>query len=214
METSKGSGSGFSGEPEREKIKITDRRKVRPEGEATPPENFNDPEPSKDPQRSQPVDELAEARQQAASHLDDLQRLKADFENYRKRIMKEQSETAERAAAGLVSRLLAVLDNFDLAVAAAEETTDFERMRKGVEMVFGEFKEVLSGEGLEPIDAKGQKFDPTVHEAALEIGEGDGDPVVAEVLRPGYYLKGRVLRPAMVKIIRGGSTYQDGDSKD
>jgi molecular chaperone GrpE len=128
--------------------------------------------------------------------------------------MKEQSETAERAAAGLVSRLLAVLDNFDLAVAAAEETADFDRMRKGVEMVFGEFKEVLAGEGLESINAKGQKFDPTVHEAALEVGEGDGDPVVAEVLRPGYYLKGRVLRPAMVKIIRGGSTYQDGDSKD
>lgn len=136
-------------------------------------------------------------------YLEDLQRLKAEFENYRKRILREQTEVVSRASAGLVAALLNVVDNFDLAVAAAEETRDFDKMLRGVEMVYGELKEVLGAEGLQPIDAKGKPFDPTLHEAALEVpGEEDGQPVVAEVLRPGYMFKGRVLRPAMVKVTR------------
>lgn len=146
---------------------------------------------------------LEAARSEAAAHLEDLQRLKAEFENYRKRIVKEQTEFVERASASLIIRMLAVLDNFELAVAAAESTRDFERMLKGVELVFGELKEVLAAEGLRPIEAVGKRFDPNLHEAAVEIaGEFDGDLFVADVLRAGYTLKGRVLRPAMVKVVR------------
>jgi molecular chaperone GrpE len=152
---------------------------------------------------AEPADEMERLRQERDSHLEDLKRLKAEFENYRKRILKEQTEFAERASAGVVAALLGVLDNFDLAVAAAEETHDFEKMLRGVEMVYGELKEVLGGEGLRPIDAKGKPFDPNLHEAALEVpGSEDGELVVAEVLRPGYMLKGKVLRPAMVKVTR------------
>jgi molecular chaperone GrpE len=112
----------------------------------------------------------------------------------------------ERATAGLVARLLPVLDNFELAVAAAEESHDFERMLKGIEMVFGELREVLASEGLKAIPAKGRTFDPNFHEAAFEVpGEGDGEPYVAEELRPGYTFKGRVLRPSMVKVARKGA---------
>lgn len=152
---------------------------------------------------AEPVDELAVAQAKAAEHLGDLQRLQADFANYRKRVLREQTELVERAAAHLVNRLLSVLDSFDLAVAAAEETKDFERMLRGVEMVLGELKEVLKAEGLETIPAEHQPFDPNLHEAALEVpGDEDGEMYVAGVLRPGYVLKGRILRPAMVKVSR------------
>jgi molecular chaperone GrpE len=117
--------------------------------------------------------------------------------------VKEQTGLVERAAGGLILRLLPVLDNFELAVAAAEESRDFERMLKGIEMVFGELKEVLASEGLSAIPAKGRPFDPNYHEAALETaGDGEGEPYVAEELRSGYTFKGRVLRPAMVKVAR------------
>ena len=149
------------------------------------------------------VSELDLIRQERDSHLDDLQRLKAEFENYRKRVMREQTELVERSSAALLAHLLGVLDNFDLAVAAAEETKDFDKMLKGVELVYGELKEVLGANGLETIDAKNKPFDPNLHEAAIEVGGAeDGELVVAEVLRPGYLLKGRVLRPAMVKVTR------------
>lgn len=139
----------------------------------------------------------------ANERLDDLQRLKAEFENYRKRILREQTEVINRASSALVNSLLPVLDNFDLAVAAAEDTKDFEKMLRGLELVYGELKEVLRAEGLEPIEARGRRFDPSLHEAALEIpGDEDGTLFVTEVLRPGYMFKGRILRPAMVKVTR------------
>jgi molecular chaperone GrpE len=150
-------------------------------------------------------EELRLANEKAAEHLGDLQRLQAEFANYRKRVLREQTELAERAAGHLVHRLLSVLDSFELAAAAAEETKDFERMLRGVEMVLGELKEVLAAEGLETIPAKDLPFDPNLHEAALEVpGDEDGEMVVAGVLRPGYVLKGRILRPAMVKVTRRG----------
>lgn len=206
MEHTKDSGSREDEPKQPEKIKIRDRRRVKP-GDESP----RDPETSVS-QESEDIDELELARQEAASHLDDLQRLKAEFENFRKRVNKEQSQFTERASASLVGKLLPVLDNFDLAVAAAENSPDFEKMRKGVEMVYGELKEVLASEGLEPIKAKGQAFDPTRHEAALEVGDGQGEAVVGEVLRPGYLLNGQVLRPAMVKVTRdGGHEDEDGE---
>ena len=152
------------------------------------------------------AEEVAAAKAEAAGYLDDLQRLKAEFDNYRKRVIKEQSGLLERASASLILRLLPVLDNFDLAVASAEESRDFERMLKGVEMVFGELKEVLSAEGLSRIPAKGQSFDPNFHEAALEVAGGDGEQYVADELRSGYTFKGRVLRPSMVKVARRGTS--------
>jgi molecular chaperone GrpE len=151
--------------------------------------------------------QLEAARAEAAGYLDDLQRLKAEFDNYRKRIVKEQTGLVERASAGLLYRLLPVLDNFELAVASAEESREFDRMLKGIEMVFGELKEVLNAEGLSAIAAKGRAFDPNYHEAALTVdGEDDGEPYVAEELRSGYTYKGRVLRPSMVKVARRGAS--------
>lgn len=185
------------------RVTVHDRRKLRddadspevpPSSEASAPApEASEPAPEEDP--------LLKAQAQAAGYLEDLQRLKAEFDNFRKRVLKEQTAIVEAATAGLVARLLLVLDNFELAVAAAEQTKDFEKMLKGVEMVYGELKEVLRSEGLEPIVAKGHEFDPNMHEAAIEVpGDDSGRTVVAEVLRDGYMFKSRVLRPAMVKV--------------
>jgi molecular chaperone GrpE len=123
--------------------------------------------------------------------------LQADFENYKKRMLKQQTEHVERAAGVLVEKLLPVLDNFDLALAHGET---------GVDAVYRSLMNVLEGEGLEKLDPVGKPFDPNEHEAVVHEPAGDGDPggdagpSVTEVLRPGYRWKGRLLRAAMVKV--------------
>jgi molecular chaperone GrpE len=129
------------------------------------------------------------------------QRLQADFENYRKRMLREQTDTIARANEALVEQLLPVVDSFELALGQLDETD--EKVRKGVELVYAELVNVLEKAGLERMDAAGVPFDPTVHEAVMQEGE-DGEPVVSETIRTGYRFRGRVLRPAMVKVAREG----------
>ena len=127
------------------------------------------------------------------------QQVQVDFENYKKQMLRRQTEHLERATEGLVEQLLPVLDSFELAMGALDVADD--NVRKGVELVFAELIAVLERTGLERIDAGGQPFDPNEHDAVLQE-DGDGEPVVSEILRTGYRLKGRVLRPAMVKVAR------------
>lgn len=147
--------------------------------------------------------ELVSARAEAEGYLDDLRRLQAEFDNYRKRTMREQTARIASASQALVSRLLPVLDNFELAVSHAEQSRDFDRMLKGVEMVFGELNDLLAGEGLVAIEASGKPFDPERHEAVVAVEEdGIEAGTVLDVIRKGYEFNGRVLRPAMVKVAR------------
>jgi molecular chaperone GrpE len=149
------------------------------------------------------VADLAAARAEAGSYLDDLRRLQADFDNYRKRMLREQTARIASASQGLVAKLLPVLDNFELAVSHAEQSRDFDRMLKGVEMVFGELREVLQGEGLVKIEAEGKPFDPERHEAVVAVEQEGAEPgTVVDVVRTGYELRGKVLRPAMVKVAK------------
>jgi molecular chaperone GrpE len=99
-------------------------------------------------------------------------------------------------------RLLEVLDDFELALLSAEEQPDFDRFLKGVELVYAKLLDALKAEGLERMHPEGEPFDPELHEALLQTGDGEGDPVVVDVLRPGYLLRGRVLRHAGVRVER------------
>jgi molecular chaperone GrpE len=147
--------------------------------------------------------DLAKARAEAESYLDDLRRLQADFDNYRKRTLREQTARSASASQALVARLLPVLDNFELAVSAAEQSRDFDRMLKGVEMVLGALREVLEGEGLVKIEAEGKPFDPERHEAVIAVEQEGAEPgMVVDIVRAGYELGGKVLRPAMVKVAK------------
>jgi molecular chaperone GrpE len=149
-------------------------------------------------------DELAAARNEAQEYLAHLQRLQAEFDNYRKRAIKEQNRMLELAAEPVVRRLLEVVDDFELALlhAETEERSELEPFMKGFELVFAKLLDALRAEGLERIEADGKPFDPELHEALMQSGEGEGEPVVAEVFRNGYTLRGRVIRPAGVRVER------------
>jgi molecular chaperone GrpE len=146
---------------------------------------------------------LSQLESERDEYLDTLRRVQAEFENYRKRVIKEQTALVDRATSGLVEQLLPVLDSFELALknVDAADSDDIESVRKGVELVYAELLGVLEKTGLSRIEAEGKPFDPNVHEAVMQE-DGDGEPVVTDVLRTGYTLKGRVLRPAMVKVTR------------
>jgi molecular chaperone GrpE len=146
---------------------------------------------------------LSQLESERDDYLETLRRVQAEFENYRKRVIKEQTALVDRATEGLVDQLLPVLDSFELALQNLDTAggEDGENVRKGVELVYAELLGVLDKAGLSRVEAEGKPFDPNVHEAVMQE-EGEGDPVVADVLRTGYTLKGRVLRPAMVKVTR------------
>ena len=148
------------------------------------------------------ADDVQTARAEADQYREHLQRLQAEFDNYRKRVLREQTSAVELAAQPVLRRLLEVLDDFDLALMHAEDRPDFDRFLHGVELVYAKLIDTLRAEGLERMEVQGKPFDPELHEALMQSGEGDGDPVVADVLRPGYTLKGRVLRPAGVRVER------------
>ncbi|MDP8976775.1 MAG: nucleotide exchange factor GrpE [Actinomycetota bacterium] len=139
------------------------------------------------------VSELGRLTLERDDYLDQLRRLHADFENYKKRVVRQQTEHIERATEELVAHLLPALDTFDLALAHGTE---------GLEPVYRSLLDILEGSGLERVDPLGQPFDPNEHDAVLhEEGEGGSTtPEVVEVLRAGYRWKGRVMRPAMVKV--------------
>jgi molecular chaperone GrpE len=121
-------------------------------------------------------------------------------------VLREQTQAVELASGPLVMRLLEVLDEFELALTAAERverSSDMDRFIHGVEIVYAKLIEILKAEGLERIEAEGARFDPEMHEALLQGGgDPDGEPYVEDVLRTGYALKGRVIRPAGVKVAR------------
>ena len=137
------------------------------------------------------IDSATAVEAERDEYRDALQRVKAEFDNYRKRTAKEAGETRDRAAEALVRQLLPVLDACDAAL--LHDATDVGPISKML-------LENLAKEGLEPMIPEGEPFDPELHEAVLhEAGDG-GEAVVTESLRTGYLWKGRVLRPAMVKV--------------
>jgi molecular chaperone GrpE len=130
-----------------------------------------------------------------------MQRMTADFDNARKRMVKDQTRAVELASERLISQLLDIVDEFRIAMVHAEAAPEeFAPYLKGFELVYAKLFDTLKADGLERIDAVGKPFDPTLHEALLQTGEGDGHPVVAEIFRDGYVFKGKVLRPAGVRV--------------
>jgi molecular chaperone GrpE len=142
---------------------------------------------------------LAEAEAKRDEYLGDLQRLAADFDNYRKRVARDQAQLVTRAHEGLVKELLPVLDDLERALGAAE-VHDEATVVEGVRLVHRALADQLAREGLEEIVAEGA-FDPHVHEALLsQPGEGAEPGTVLQVVQKGYRLGDRVLRPARVVI--------------
>lgn len=145
----------------------------------------------------------ADAQQRAEEHLRDLQRLAAEFSNYRKRVDAEREEVVRYANAELIRRLLTVLDSFDRALESLPKELQHFSWVDGIWLVERQMRAILEAEGLLPIAAVGKPFDPYEHEAVL-YDETDTVPdgtVVGE-LQKGYKLHDRVIRPALVKVAK------------
>ena len=140
-----------------------------------------------------------DARAEAGTYLDDLRRVAADFDNYRKRAVRDQQMIVDRAAERVLSAMLPVLDSFDAALAIEPSTETEEQLLRGMRSTHSQLMDVLGREGLESIESVGEPFDPEVHEAVMTSG-GSGPLVVADELRRGYRLRGRVLRAALVAL--------------
>lgn len=153
------------------------------------------------------VDELHTALREAErlrdEYLDQAQRSRAEYQNLRRRSNDALATATDKGAERLITQLFSMLDNFSYVIDAITDDDDTQ-LAKGVRMVYAELNAVLETAGLEPIPGVGSTFDPTVHDALLseESDTPRDEPVVTEVLRPGYRFKGRTLRPASVKVAR------------
>ena len=140
------------------------------------------------------VDALeGEKKEQLQSFL----RLRADFDNYKRRTKQEILQAADQGKEDLLAKLLPVLDNLELALGATGEP---EKWRSGVEMIFRQFLEVLAEAGLKPIPAVGEAFDPNIHEAVMREPSAEPENTVLEELKKGYLFGEKTLRPSMVKV--------------
>ncbi len=154
--------------------------------------------------------ELESIDKEADQYLDYLKRLKAEFDNYRKRNLKEQGRKITLFSEDLIKQFLPIVDDLERAletVRGKEDVTDFVQ---GVEIIFNQLKNTLEKQGLEQIRAKGEPFDPYLHEAIMKVELDEyPDNIIVEEMRKGYKLKDRVLRPTMVKV----NKRSDKDSK-
>ena len=137
-----------------------------------------------------------------------LQYLQADFENYRKRAEKEMWEARRFGNERLLSELLVVNDELELAVQKAQQSKENPILLEGVEMVLKRLQNLLSKEGVQRIEGVGSKFTPDLHEAALKVPSDKEEGTIVEEIRPGYTLKGRVLRPSIVKVAEKQATVE------
>ena len=169
------------------------------EGEDEPTAT-SDPAGAKQAPVSQAEAELQKIKAERDSLLDRLARLQAEFENARKRSAKEQQDFREYAVMDAVKSLLPILDSFERALQAGADSSEF---RNGVELIHKQLQDTLAKLGLRPIPAKGEPFDPHLHQAIEMVDTTDAeDHQVLEELQRGYKLKDRLLRPSMVKVAR------------
>ena len=175
---------------------------IPPEEEpVTSRDEAGEPSGEEDPANEQQAMEDKESAEEAVEEPQDYlalaQRVQADFENYRKRAVREAAAAGERAKSGLVRELLPIVDNLERAIASAEEGE--QHLAEGVRLVHSELIAVLERNGIKQFDPAGDKFDPAEHEA-LSV-RNDGEPgLVLDVVEKGYRANGTVLRPARVVV--------------
>ncbi len=143
--------------------------------------------------------ELETSRSDAGAYLDDLRRVAADFDNFRKRALREQQSIVERASERVLTAMLPVLDSFDAALQIEPDSTSAEKLLGGMRSTHAQLMDVLAKEGLEPIPTFEEPFNPEVHEAVTSSGDGPR-LVVSQELRRGYVLRGKVIRAALVAL--------------
>ena len=141
--------------------------------------------------------QLDEKEKKIEELTDTLKRLQAEFENYKKRIDKEKTEFIKYSNADVIEKMLPVLDSFEIAL---KSTTDKEKFVEGIKMIYAQLHSVLEAEGLRPIKAAGEKFDPYKHEVLMKEESDKPEETILEEFQKGYMLNDKVLRHSKVKI--------------
>ncbi|MBE9469933.1 MAG: nucleotide exchange factor GrpE [Chloroflexi bacterium] len=144
---------------------------------------------------------LAEERGKSENYLANWQRTQADFINYKKRTEQEKTEMVEFASSTLILNLLSALDDLDRALASVPAELMESSWTEGIKLIYNKFKATLEAQGLTEIEAKGEPFDPHLHEAVM--GQEGEDGIVIEEIQKGYKFRDRVIRPSMVVVGKG-----------
>jgi molecular chaperone GrpE len=170
--------------------------------DARPDSADDSAQPSADASAPDVAADLEKLKRERDDYFDRLMRKAAEFDNYRKRVERERREQADQAIVDLLGELLAVVDDFDIALAvdAGEAAASY---RKGVELIHAKLHELLRKHNVRPIEALGAAFDPNIHQAVIHEESPDHreGEVIGE-LRKGYMMRDRLLRPAMVKVAK------------
>lgn len=147
--------------------------------------------------------ELAEKAKLADEYVARLQRLQADFDNFRRRSHKEREELADLITETVICKFLPVIDNLARAIVTAKNAAADEQFIAGVEMILRQMEDVLNKQNVTVINAVGELFDPQKHEAVMQVADDSkADDTIIEEFQKGYQLKQRVIRPSMVKVVK------------
>ena len=188
-----------SNQPEEQEVQQTEAELVEEVAEElieTEVEDLSDEEEA-------PISELEEWQLKANEYLDGWQRSRADFANYKKRVERDQAQVSQKATANVVKHFLEVMDDLELALKNRPQDGEGAAWADGVELVYRKFSSILETEGVSLIEADEQYFDPTLHEAITNEDNPDYESgQIIEVLKRGYFIGDRVLRPATVRVAR------------
>jgi len=199
-------GKKPSQQPSEKKARSTKQQKEKKTAQAA--ELQAAPEPQVGQEGKIAVDEVVSLREQlrqeqdkSKEHLNKLLYAQADFENYRRRLDQEVESRIDAGKARLIQSLLGIVDELELALKAARNAECASAVAEGIEIVLRKFRDLLAGEGLCRIESIGRKFDPTLDEAVERVPcDEKEEGTVVEVVREGYTLKGKLVRPSIVKI--------------
>ncbi len=187
-----------------------------PEAEPAPPEPVEgkaEPESAQAEPVEAPLEEqLANAKEDAQKYLGNWQRAEADFQNYKRRVEQERSESRRFASAALIINVLPILDDLERALGSLDARLAGLTWFEGIALIHRKLLVLLDNAGVSPIQAEGQQFDPSIHEAVTHA-DGEEGKVLAEVQR-GYKLHDRVLRPAMVVVGKGKGETKEETKED
>lgn len=148
-------------------------------------------------------EQLSTCQKQADEYLDGWQRARAEFANYKKRVERDQVQAQQAAAGRIIKRYLEIMDDLERALKNRPQDGEGASWANGIELIYRKFESLLESEGVKPMEAEGEFFDPNLHEAITsEESDAHESGQIIEVMQRGYMLGDRVLRPAMVRVAR------------
>jgi molecular chaperone GrpE len=176
---------------------------VQPESEEAAPASAQAETVPSDGEVTALREELESTRAKADEYLDGWQRARAEFANYKKRIERDQTQMAQNTAGSLIKRYLDIVDDLDRALKNRPQGGEGASWAQGIDLIYRKFLAILEAEGVKPIEAEGQPFDPNLHEAITQEESPEHESgTVIEVVQQGYILGDRVLRPARVRVAK------------